>query len=33
MEFRLKNDLAEIQLLAEAVELFWEEQGLPQKAL
>ena len=33
MEFRLKNDLAEIQLLAEAVEFFWEEQGLPQKAL
>jgi serine/threonine-protein kinase RsbW len=33
MEFCLKNDLAEIQLLAEAVELFWEEKELPQKAL
>lgn len=33
MEFRLKNDLAEIQLLAEAVELFGEEKALPVKVI
>ncbi|MFA7077402.1 MAG: ATP-binding protein [Syntrophomonas sp.] len=33
MEFRLKNDLAEIQLLAEAVETFGEENDLPVKAI
>lgn len=33
MEFRLKNDLAGIQLLAEAVELFGEENGLSEKVL
>lgn len=33
MEFRLKNDLAEIQLLAEEVELFGEENELPEKVL
>lgn len=33
MEFSLKNDLAEIQLLAEAVELFGEEKGLSPKVL
>lgn len=31
MEFILKNDLNEIQLLAEAIELFGEENGLPLK--
>jgi len=33
MEFRLKNDLNEIQLLAEAIELFGEENNLPSKDL
>lgn len=33
MEFRLKNELEEIQLLAEAIELFGEENGIPAKAL
>lgn len=33
MEFRLKNDLTEIQLLAEAVELFGEENGLSAKVV
>lgn len=33
MEFRLKNDLAEIQLLAEAVETFGKEFDLPVKAI
>lgn len=33
MEFRLKNELEEIQSLAEAIELFGEENGIPAKAL
>lgn len=33
MEFRLKNQLKEIQLLAEAVELYGEENGIPAKTL
>lgn len=33
MDYRLKNDLAEIQLLAEAVELFGQEKGLPSKLI
>jgi serine/threonine-protein kinase RsbW len=33
MEFRLNNDLAEIQWLAEAVEVFGEENGLPPKVV
>lgn len=33
MEFRLKNELEEIQSLAEAIELFGEENGIPAKTL
>ncbi len=33
MEFRLRNDLEEIQPLAEAIEIFGEENGLPAKVL
>lgn len=33
MEFRFKNELEEIQSLAEAIELFGEENGIPAKAL
>ncbi|HBK54643.1 ATP-binding protein [Syntrophomonas wolfei] len=33
MEFRLKNELEEIRLLAEAIELWGEENGIPGKTL
>ncbi len=33
MEFRLKNELEEIRLLAEAIELWGEENGIPGKIL
>jgi len=33
MEFRLKNELEEIRLLAEAIELWGEENGIPGKSL
>ncbi len=33
MEFRLKNNLGEIQLLAEAIEVFGEDNGISVKAL
>ncbi|MDD4626935.1 MAG: ATP-binding protein [Syntrophomonas sp.] len=33
MEYRLKNELEEIRLLAEAIELWGKENGIPGKAL